>query len=234
MELLTQLWELQQLDSELQRCSQAIAELDDGSKAVRKLREAQAQLSAQETELRDWETSYRNKELELKSAEAERRDRSQRAYGGTIADSKELAALERKIEELKRRASVLEDELLVLMEKIEARREEVSKSQALTRKLTVLAKQIRKEYQEARGNLEARMAELRTQREALAPQIAPAQLAEYETLRAKLGGLAVAKVEQEICQGCRTVVPAALLSRVRAGRELVRCQDCRRILYVGA
>lgn len=231
-QLLNQLWQLQTIDSGLQRRQQAIAELDDGARAVRKLREAQAQGQALEAELRDLEATYRNKELELKSTEAERQDKSKRAYGGSVADTKELAALERKIEELKRRAGALEDDLLTLMESLEAKRELVAKSQALVKKLTTLARQIRKEYQETRAHLESEMAALQAERDALAPQLDPGQLREYDALRAKLGGLAVAKVEQEVCQGCRTVVPSALISRARGGRELVKCQDCRRILYV--
>jgi predicted nucleic acid-binding Zn-ribbon protein len=51
-------------------------------------------------------------------------------------------------------------------------------------------------------------------------------------MRTKLGGVAVATIEGALCTSCRNFVPSAVIGRVRAGRELVKCENCRRILVI--
>ncbi len=232
-ELLPRLWELQQLDTGLRQRAEWIANLDDGSKARARLAEAQAALDAARENLSQLEATYRRKELDLQSADAEREQKAKKAYGGTVGDAKELSALEKKIAELKRRSSALEDELLALMDQIEAAREDVAKREALVTKLSNLAKQLAAEYTKDRARFEDEMEALRQQREAVLPQIDPVALREYEAMRAKLDGVAVAAVDGDLCTSCRNVVPSAMIARVKAGRELVKCQNCRRILYIG-
>ncbi len=229
-DLLARLCELQKLDTGLQQRSRWIADLDDGRRARVRLAQAQAALDRGQETLSGLEATYRRKELELQSADAERQEKAKKAYGGTVGDVKELAALEKKIAELKRRGGALEDELLALMDQVETAREEVAKGEALVTKLTSLAKQIAAEYAETRGKFEAEMETLRQQREALVPEIEAGALREYEAMRAKLDGVAVAAIEGDLCTSCRNVVPSAIISRVRMGRELVKCQNCRRIL----
>lgn len=232
-DLLARLCELQKLDTGLQERTQWIADLDDGSRARAKLAQAQAALDAGQEALRQLEATYRRKELELQSADAERQEKAKRAYGGTVGDAKELAALERKIAELKRRGGALEDELLTLMDQIETARENVAKREALVAKLTSLAKQLAADYAETRSRFEAEMASLLQRREAVTPEVEAGALREYEAMRAKLGGVAVAAIEGDLCTSCRNIVPSAMISRVKAGRELVKCQNCRRILCMG-
>lgn len=232
-ELLARLWELQQLDTGLRQRSEWIANLDDGSKARAKLAEAQAALDKARESLGQLEATYRRKEMDLQSTDAERQEKAKKAYGGTVADAKELSALEKKIAELKRRSSTLEDELLALMDQIEAAREDVAKREALVTKLGNLAQQLATEYATDRARFEAEMESLRQQREAVVSQVEPAALREYEAMRAKLDGVAVAAVDGDLCTSCRNVVPPAMINRVKDGRELVKCQNCRRILYMG-
>jgi uncharacterized protein len=229
---LARLHGLQTLDTGLQQRRQWIAELDDGAKARRKLAEATASLEAQQAELHSLEATARRKELELQSADAERQQRSKRAYGGTVHDAKELSALEKKIAELKRRAGALEDELLALMDRIEAARRGVTEQEALVRKLTALARQLGQDYAETKAKFEGEISDLQRQRDELVPQLEPAALREYEALRTKLGGVAVATIEGTLCTSCRNFVPSAVIGQVRLGRELVKCENCRRILVL--
>lgn len=229
-ELMAQLRDLQKLDSALQQRRQWIAELDDGRKSRRKFSEAVRAYEACKQALEELEATARRKDLDLKSAEAERQEKSKKAYGGTIADGKELAALERKIEELKRRAGGLEEELLKLMEQVEAARTAAEEARTLARKLKAHTQAVERDYAEVKGKFDGEMAELQVQREALAAQVDGNALREYDALRAKMEGLAVAEIQGDVCAGCRNVVPGSLVSRVKMGREIVKCQNCRRIL----
>ncbi|MGE5531236.1 MAG: zinc ribbon domain-containing protein [Bacteroidota bacterium] len=230
-EQLARLYQLQLIDSALAQHKAWIADLDDGTRVGQKLAAAQAELTHNQKRLHDLEAANRSKELELKSADEERQTKSKRAYGGAVADPKELGALERKIEELKRKSDHLEDELLGLMEQIETLREEVAKQQRIVASGTKVYEQTRADYAQARGKLEEKMKELLAQRQELAPQIDAALLKEYDALRVKMEGIAVSGVDGNLCQTCRNVLPQSTLTQLKMGKTIVKCQNCRRILY---
>jgi uncharacterized protein len=41
-------------------------------------------------------------------------------------------------------------------------------------------------------------------------------------------------VEHGVCTGCHMKVTTATAARVKAGKEIVSCEQCGRILYLGA
>ena len=79
---------------------------------------------------------------------------------------------------------------------------------------------------------EARLADLRTRRDAKAVPLPPDALARYESLRRTRGGRAIAEVKGGTCQTCRVSLTTATLQRARAGSGFVPCSNCGRILYV--
>lgn len=230
-EQLARLYQLQLIDSDLAQHKAWIADLDDGTRVGQKLAAAQAELAHNQKRLHDLEAANRNKELELKSADEERQTKSKRAYGGSVVDPKELGALERKIEELKRKSDHLEDDLLGLMEQIETLREEVARQERVVASGTKVYEQTRADYEAARKKLEGKMKQLLDKRRELVPQIDAALLKEYETLRAKLEGVAVSGVDGNMCKTCKTSLPQSTLTQLKMGKTVVKCQNCRRILY---
>ena len=55
----------------------------------------------------------------------------------------------------------------------------------------------------------------------------------YETIRAKRGGIGLAKVQDETCQGCYIHIPPQVFIILKRGvEELLTCPHCHRILYV--
>lgn len=230
-EQLAKLYELQSIDSDLAQHRAWIADLDDGSKAGQKLAAAEAGLAAAQKRLHDFEATNRTRELELKSADEERATRAKKAYGGTISDTKELSSLERKIEELDRKRDHLADELLTLMDQIETARAEVQKLEKLTGTIRTVHEQTRADYAKARGRLEGEMKTALARRQELVPEIDAALLQEYDALRAKLEGVGVSGVDGNLCKTCRNVLPQSTLSQLKLGKMIVKCQNCRRILY---
>jgi uncharacterized protein len=81
--------------------------------------------------------------------------------------------------------------------------------------------------------LEFQQQELETEREALAAQIDDDLLDQFERLFNSKGDAAVVAVEHGVCTGCHMKVTTATASRVKAGKEIVSCENCGRILYLG-
>jgi hypothetical protein len=230
-EQMKQLYELQQVDSGIAQHHTWIAGLDDGGKSGRSLARAKQELEAARQRLQDLEATNRQKELELKSADDERKARAAKAYGGTIADTKELAALERKIEELDRKRDKLEDDILKLMDDIEATRAEVERQEKIVGQGQAIHDKIVADYEKAKAKLEDEIQVLAARRAELAPEIEADLLQEYEAARAKLDGIAVAGIEGNMCKACRNVLPQSALSTLKVGTVIVKCQNCRRMLY---
>jgi len=230
-EQMKQLYELQQIDSGIAQHRSFIGGLDDGGKSGRNLEKAKQALEALRQRLHDLEASNRQKELELKSADTERKDRMSKAYGGTIADTKELGALERKIEELNRKRDKLEDDILKLMDDIEATRVEADRQGKIVAQGQAIHDKIVADYEAAKGKLEGEITTLAARRAELAPTIEPALLQEYETLRGKLDGVAVAGIDGNMCKACRNVLPQSALTALKVTKTIVKCQNCRRMLY---
>ena len=155
-----------------------------------------------------------------------------RLYSGTISSPRELQAIQEEIASLKRRQSDLEDKALEVIEAIEPLDAELAaaaqRKGSLDAELADLAQRIAAAEAEIDADLVARRAE----RDALAAELGAAVVQPYDALRARMGGVAVAKLEAGSCRGCHLKLSAVDFARIQ--REpvdaVVYCEQCGRIL----
>src|SRR6266700_3261424 len=79
--------------------------------------------------------------------------------------------------------------------------------------------------------LESRLEELTRERAELAGKIDEDLLARFERLFKSKGDAAVVAIEHGVCTGCHMKVTTATAAGVKAGKEIVNCENCGRILY---
>jgi hypothetical protein len=169
------------------------------------------------------------KEVDTVRARAAR-DEQRLQAGGLPA--KELEGLQHEVATLARRQSTLEDNVLEVMEQ----REEVDAALAeLVAQRTVLQGE-QAELEAARDKafveIEASVGERTAERTTVAGQIPADLLSLYERAREHGGGVGAAMLRHRRCEGCRIELAGSELSAVRtaAPDEVVRCDNCRRIL----
>jgi predicted nucleic acid-binding Zn-ribbon protein len=171
-------------------------------------------------------------EDEVASIEAKAAAEDKRLYSGAVTAPKELQAIQEEIDSLHRRQRSLEDEVLELMVEIEpldeqlaalATRREAAQAEVDTLGATIAA---------AEAEIDAQIAAVEAERAVLADSVPEATLAEYESLRKRLGGIAVAKLEAGSCRGCHLQLSAVELDRIKKlpRSEVVHCEECGRIL----
>jgi predicted nucleic acid-binding Zn-ribbon protein len=184
-----------------------------------------------ETGLADVAGEQRRLENEVDAVRARAtRDEQRLASGGVPA--KELEGLQHEITSLARRQSTLEDELLEVMER---REESESERARLTTQRDALAGEIA-DLQVARdrafGEIDEAAAARTQERSAIAAELPADLLALYERAREHSGGVGAAVLRQRRCEGCRIELSGSELSAVRVADadEVVRCDNCRRIL----
>jgi uncharacterized protein len=146
----------------------------------------------------------------------------------------EFQAIAHEIERYENEIRKLEDQELELMieaDKIKSELEAADQSaratkDSISRQLTDL--EIKSKA------LEKQQAELTSEREALASKIDADVLDQFERLFNSKGDAAIVAVEHGVCTGCHMKVTTATAARVKAGKEIVSCEQCGRILYLGA
>jgi predicted nucleic acid-binding Zn-ribbon protein len=171
-------------------------------------------------------------EDEVAIVEAKATDVHAKLYGGSVTSPRELQALQDDEHSLKRHQTTLEDKVLEQMEaalpldedlaSLVGRRTELeSQREAVTGQITV-----------AEAEIDVRTTEVQRERDALAAELDPALVEQYEQLRHDLGGIAVAPLVGSNCGGCHLTLSAVELDRVRHQPEgtLVFCGECGRLL----
>ena len=145
----------------------------------------------------------------------------------------EFQAIGHEIQRYENEIRKLEDQELELMieaDKLKGEVEAADKSaratkESISRQLTDLETKAKALGSQQQG--------LETERQALAAQIDDDLLDQFERLFNSKGDAAVVALEHGVCTGCHMKVTTATASRVKAGKEIVSCENCARILYLG-
>jgi predicted nucleic acid-binding Zn-ribbon protein len=230
MGLAKQLYELQELDLAIEGSEQSLARAKGQlgeSVAVLRVRE---KLAAETGRLEELQKKQHDLEWEIDDLGAKIKGFDEELYSGRIKNPKELANLQQDVQSLKAKRSGLEDKAIEVMEAVE----EASASVASTGKeLKAKEAEWRREQEKLAAEiteLTASLTKLREKREQLVAEIDAEVVTVYGDLR-KRKGVAIARVEQGVCRGCRLSLSNAELQRVRGG-SLVECSSCGRILFL--
>ena len=232
MTTVKQLFALQEIDLDLDRVYRALEQVEEDMKTGISIENLQAVLQDEEERLQEVELRQRDNQIDSEA----RRERSvaleTQLYDGSLINARDLEALQ--LEAANVRHLLEQDEALSLELSIQAE-DSQTKCAGLTQELNG----IKSRWEVQQIELKKRFTELRAeqveyegQRELLAARFDPATLQRYETLRKSKGGRAVAKVERDLCQGCRMSLPTQLRQRVKSGRQAVNCSSCGRMLFV--
>ena len=227
-----QLYALQEVDLDLDRVGRALAEAEEELKTEISIGNLEAALQAEEERLKDLETRQHDNQMET----AVRRERSEsleaRLYDGSMVNPRDLESLQQEAANVR---SLLEQNEAMSLELSIQIEESQTRCADLSIELTGVKARWETRQDELNrivSSLQAERNDYEKQRALLAGQVEQAALQRYETLRKSKGGRAVAKVERDLCQGCRMSLPTQLRQRVKSGRQTVNCSSCGRMLFV--
>ena len=200
-------------------------------------------LEARAGELRDHEIAVRTavSDLEREMAKAEAdvaqvRERIARDQAmldaGSVASARQLEDLQHEIANLARRVGDLEDAELDVMEKLEGAQSRAASATAALSELAEARRAAEAARDAAFADIDLEVARVGGERARVAPEIPTDLLALYDRIRPGAGGIAAAPLHRGRCQGCQITLTPADIGRIRAepADEVVRCEECRRIL----
>ena len=235
---LRQLLDLQDLDVQLEQLVHKRGHLPERAELV-EVKAAVAQLDAGTKPVAVERAGYaaEQKRLEDDAARiaAKIDSEDKRLYSGTVTSPRELQSITEEIASLKRRRSDLDDraiEQLVMIEPLDdtlaqaaTKREALgARGRALNAAIAAVEVDIDGEIARVGAGRAPIVAEL----DAVSAQIAK----QYEAMRGRMGGVAVAKLEAGSCNGCHIKLSSVHLDRVlhEPPDVIVHCEQCGRIL----
>ncbi len=171
-------------------------------------------------------------EAELASTEERSGLISKRMYGGQVSASKDLQAMSAELEQLKARSSALEDAVLEVLEALEPLDAQAAEVRAGLERLAGERAEVASRLAGTEGQIDSEIADAAGRRDEAAARVPEPLLATYERLRTRLGGVGVARLVGNHCDGCHLALSAAELDQVRhlPEGEVYTCEQCSRIL----
>jgi len=225
-----QLFQLQELDTEIEQKEQSLASKTGQLGNREALDAAMQKVSGGQKHLEDLKRQRHDAEWQVDDVLSKIKAAEEQLYGGKVTNPKELSSLQHEINTLKSRSSELQDKALGAIELVEVAEKSVAAANA---EYKAAEEDWHRQQKQLAGDIEqlkVSLDELKPERAQLAGQIDVSVVALYKKIKQQKKQ-AVARVEQGICRACRISLSASALQRARSGQP-VQCGTCGRILYI--
>ncbi|MQA04249.1 MAG: hypothetical protein GEV07_16485 [Streptosporangiales bacterium] len=229
------LLDLQALDSTLDQLAHRRRTLPEVARAMEltdQVTKLGDELISADAARSDLEREQRKAEADVEQVRSRAARDQQRLDSGAVSSPKELESLQGEIASLGQRQSVLEDAELEVMERLETTTTKIAELTSERDSVQQELDEVTATRDAAFGEIDAEHGERAAERAQLAQQIPDELLKLYEKLRQQHDGVGAGRLEGSRCGGCHLTLNPAELSRVRSAPEdeVVRCEECRRIL----
>ena len=228
------IFELQLLDNEIMQANTKLKSLPE----IEQLLHIDKRITAATEELATVKAEADQIALELRRGEVDvetvtdriKKDEARLSSGN--ATPKELEQLQHEVGTLKKRQETLEEielEIMVRSEAITARTNTLTTDLA---SLETLKAEINQRLTTASDEIDTVITNKQSDREKVVVKIEKPLIDLYEKIRTASGGVAAAALVGNNCNGCNLAINAVEMERIKslAKDELLRCEECRRIL----
>lgn len=217
---------LDQLDHRIR----TLPELTDIARMEGEAADLEAEVVRAQTALSDLEREVARAEAAVQQVR-DRTERNQKRLDSGAGSAKDLQGMQHELESLARRQSVLEDEQLEIMERVEQAQAEADEAERRRADHAARLDELRAARDEKTAAVTAERQEVARGRDAVVADLSGELLALYDRVRAHTGSGAAALLQRR-CGGCRLELNAVDLSRIRSAEEdeVLRCEECGRIL----
>jgi predicted nucleic acid-binding Zn-ribbon protein len=229
-EQLNLLIQLQEIDGKIRslieqkkRLPEALAELE-GRRAANAAEHEQAKESLQTAQKNKRD---RDKDLEAGAQKVEKL----KARSSEIKNNKEYQALLKEIEAAEQENKAVEDDILALMEKIDAASAGIAAAEQRAREEETALVAEQKQHEAEFAMIEKELKSVEQARNDMAVHVQPAVLSQYQKLLKTKAGIAMVEARGESCSGCYMSIPPQVYVNVKKNESIITCPNCSRILY---
>jgi len=226
--------ELQLLDSEVMQANTKLKSLPEIEQLLhidKRVTSATEELAMVKAEAEQIALELRRGEVDVETVtDRIKKDEARLASGN--ATPKELEQLQHEIESLKKRQADLEEIELEIMVKNETMSNRLNTLTTDLASLETLKAEINQRLTTATTEINLLILSKTTARNEVAAKIEKPLLDIYEKVRISAGGIGAATLIGDKCGGCNLTINTVEMNRIKtlALDELLRCEECRRIL----
>jgi len=230
-EQLRNLLQLQAVDTEIYNLK---AEKEAKPEEIKALDDAfqlkKQELADLEKKSLDIQKQKKDKELELATKEEAAKKLQTQLY--SLKTNKEYQTMLQQINDAKADRSVIEDQILALMDQADQIRVAVDKEKQVLQQEEKKFNEEKTKIQDRIKEIDDRLSQLEAQRKQIIPSIDQRILSQYERILGNRDGLAIVSVKVSSCQGCNMFVPPQVINLIKMYERIITCEICNRILYI--
>ena len=222
--------ELQKVDSEIYQLRKEMAQHPETIRQLESEFERKKNgLRAVEADLKTLQIRQKEQENDLLTKEERIKKLQSQLY--QLKSNKEYSAMELEIKGFKADKSLLEEEILGLLDSVDQAKA------ALAKEKESLSLE-EKKYQTEIAELNRKSTEIQRmvsageeKRKAYTPNIESRLLSQYERILKSREGLALVPVRNNACGGCHMGLPPQVVNETQQHEKWIVCESCARILY---
>jgi uncharacterized protein len=233
MNVSSQLYRIQKIDTELDQVNQRLLQIEQTLKNDQELVNANATFQTKQTNHYKALQNLKTVETDVSSLRIKREISEASLYGGKIRNPKELQGLQEEIRTLTRRIEKREDEQLEAMILLEEAEKNLLEAEQNLKQTVAKNTENQSSLKGEQGHLLRAKDRLSIERNAAVSSVNPEILQEYERLRTNKRGLAIAIIIDGTCSSCGATLRPAELQLANSSQSLVYCSSCGRIYYAG-
>jgi predicted nucleic acid-binding Zn-ribbon protein len=148
-----------------------------------------------------------------------------------VGNQREYGAVLNEIDGVEKLVRAAEDRILNLDQELEKTAKELASREEMLPLETEQHEERLKDWRSAQRVINDELSSAQEEIRRLEAAMHPRDRAEFQRLMDKKGGLAIVLVSGVSCSACHVKVRPAALQALKAGREIVYCDSCKRILY---
>jgi len=230
LQALTSLIALQTLDSAADAARRRLADFPAAEQELAaKVAAAAAEVEAAKSAAAANQTSRRALEKDVAGVDA--RLAKFDDHKAAVKTNQEYTALLHEISTAKTDKDAIEEKILILMDEADGLAAAVKRAEAALAVLKKESDAARAAMDQERAGLDRELARLAAERGREATGIEALVLAKYEQLLKGRRGIAVARMDGEICTACHVRLRPHVTQQVRRNDSIVQCDSCQRIMY---
>jgi len=225
-----QLTELQVIDLEIAKLD---AEKDSKLAGLREREEIfeESESSIAKLQEKIEAAEQRRREIEGELADELGRLKERQSKMMQVQTNREYQSLLKEIEDGKRSNKAREEEIVQLMETIEADTKIIDEQTGSSEADKKALSKSTKEAQKFANAIEKKKKGILKKRDSMAQKIKTPVLRKYDMLRERRNGKAIVPVTKGVCQGCFMSIPPQQFNDILRGDKMLNCPTCQRILY---
>jgi hypothetical protein len=224
------LGELQKIDARIYELRRSLNAFPDRKTTIEsKLASAKIRFAAAEDNLK--KVQMKQKELENDALTKETQAKKYQQQQAAVKTNQEYAALTKEAQNALADKSLIEDQILKLMDEVEGQKKAILDEKKVLAESETRVKQELDEIAKESAVIKQQVDGLLAARKEFTPQVQADVLAQYDRIIAKRDGIALVPLQGESCGGCGLTFPPQVVNEIKMRESMIFCESCSRIIF---